>query len=374
MKPIISITDKDITGSDKLSSAEPRIAVNVWQHLHDIPGFKSFEKIEPITKGWSGDKKYYIETTDGKYMLLRVSDIEEQDRKKAEYGMMERVYELGTLTSQPLGFGLCNSGKSVYSLSSWLDGEDAETKLPLMSETEQYVLGLKAGEMLRKIHTLPAPDNAVPWGEWFYRKVKDRIDFYAANPIKSENGDKIVCYLKENRYLLDGRPQTFNHGDFNISNIMIMPDGQISVVDFNYFNKDHGDPWWEFDAIPWGTKPSAHFYTGLIRGYFNGEPPIADGFTPERGDILIYNNIIPHEDKLENSAWHDHIGIVLSCEDDSLIVAEGNVGNKNISGIVSRKRDDKIGCYIRIPKSYSYDGWKIDFKTGETKIVDYLEE
>lgn len=99
-----------------------------------------------------------------------------------------------------------------------------------------------------------------------------------------------------------------------------------------------------------------------------------DGFTPERGDIVIYNNIIPKEDKEENSAWHDHIGIVLSCDDSSLIVAEGNVGNKNVSGIVSRKCDNTIGCYIRIPKDYTYDGWKIDYKTGEEKIVKYFEE
>jgi serine/threonine-protein kinase len=65
------------------------------------------------------------------------------------------------------------------------------------------------------------------------------------------------------------------HGDFNISNMMIMPDKQIGVIDYNSYNKDHGDPWWEFDPCMdgWGSEPSAHFFTGLIRGYFNGEPP-----------------------------------------------------------------------------------------------------
>ncbi len=52
-------------------------------------------------------------------------------------------------------------------------------------------------------------------------------------------------------------------------------------------------------------------------------------------------------------------------------VAEGNVGNRNVSGIVERKRDGTIGCYIRIPENYQYDGWKIDFKTGEIKITEY---
>jgi len=99
-----------------------------------------------------------------------------------------------------------------------------------------------------------------------------------------------------------------------------------------------------------------------------------DGFTPERGDIVIYNNIIPKEDKPENSTWCDHIGIVLSCDDNNLTVAEGNAGNKNTAGITNRKRDDTIGCYIRIPEDYTYDGWKIDFKTSELKIVDFVED
>jgi serine/threonine-protein kinase len=187
--------------------------------------------------------------------------------------MMERVYELGVLTPQPLGFGLCNGGKSVYFLSGWLDGEDAEKALPLMSETEQYVLGLKAGETLRKIHTLPAPMNAESWGDWFYRKVQGRINFYNVNPIKSENGDKIVRFLQDNKHLLENRPQTFNHGDFNKSNMMVMPDGGVGVIDYNAYNKDHGDPWWEFDPTNWGNEPNTQFCTGLINGYFNGSPP-----------------------------------------------------------------------------------------------------
>ena len=234
---------------------------------------RKFTQITPISKGCSEDKKYCVETADGRRMLLRVTDIAKYDCKKVEYEMMERVYELGVLTPQPLGFGLCNGGKNVYSLSGWLDGEDAEKALPLMSETEQHVFGLKAGETLRKIHTIHAPEDAEPWGDWFYRKVQGRIDFYNANPIKSENGDRIVRFLQDNKYLLDNRPQTFNHGDFNKPNMMVMPDGQVGVIDFNAYNKDHGDPWWEFDPTNWGNEPNAHFCTGLIKGYFDGTPP-----------------------------------------------------------------------------------------------------
>lgn len=109
----------------------------------------------------------------------------------------------------------------------------------------------------------------------------------------------------------------------------------------------------------------AWYEWGEENGYCHFEK---DGFLPERGDIVIYNNIIPKEHKHENSTWCDHIGIVLSVDGKYLTVAEGNVDNRNMSGIVHRKRDETIGCYLRIPADYIYDGWKNDFKTGRVRI------
>lgn len=242
--------------------------------VKDIPDFQTLVKSKPVTKGWSGDKKYYIETADGKRMLLRVSDIAELDRKKAEYGMMECVYGLGVLTSQPLGFGLCDGGKSCYSLSEWLDGEDAESVLPLMSETERYVLGWKSGEMLRKIHSTLAPEGLEDWAVRFEHKVENWIGKYNAKAeVHSDIGEKIICYLKEHRDVLVSRTQTLIHGDYNTENIMVMLTGETSVIDFNNYNSVYGDQWWDLNNMAWIATMFPHFYSGQIRGYFNGEPP-----------------------------------------------------------------------------------------------------
>lgn len=88
----------------------------------------------------------------------------------------------------------------------------------------------------------------------------------------------------------------------------------------------------------------------------------ADGFIPARGDIVIYNNIIPPENKQKNSPWHDHIGVVMSCEKEYLLVAEGNINNQNVSGLIKRKRDNTIGCFVRIPDGFEYDYYKHDYK------------
>jgi hypothetical protein len=94
-----------------------------------------------------------------------------------------------------------------------------------------------------------------------------------------------------------------------------------------------------------------------------------DGFVPARGDVVIYNNIIPIENKPKDSLWHDHIGIILSCEENFFVVAEGNINNKNISGIIKRKRDKTIGCFIRLTDGYKYDGWKCDYKSYLNHIL-----
>lgn len=96
-----------------------------------------------------------------------------------------------------------------------------------------------------------------------------------------------------------------------------------------------------------------------------------DGFIPERGDIVIYNNVIPPESKPENGPWYDHIGIVLDVCKNTLTVAEGNRNNQNVSGIIERARDGHIGCFLRIPEDYVYDGWKYDYKTGKPRQEEY---
>ncbi|MDU4891441.1 MAG: hypothetical protein E6344_14985 [Clostridium sp.] len=50
--------------------------------MREIPLYNTFEKIEPINKGMSGDKKYYIETTDGEHLLLRLANFSEYNQKK----------------------------------------------------------------------------------------------------------------------------------------------------------------------------------------------------------------------------------------------------------------------------------------------------
>jgi aminoglycoside phosphotransferase (APT) family kinase protein len=241
-----------------------KIIINIQRH-------EDFIKIEPINKGWSNDKKYYIETVNAEKLLLRISDISEYDKKKAEFEAVKLVEKQGIPMTQPIEFGVCNDGKSTYSLLSWAEGEDAEAAIPKLSQKEQYELGIKAGELLKKIHSIPAPEGQEPWGQRFNKKVDYKIEKYKECDLKFFGDKKVLNYIEQNRHLLENRPQCFQHGDYHLGNMVVGSNGKLSVIDFNRF--DYGDPWEEFNRIVWCAENSKYFATGRINGYFANDVP-----------------------------------------------------------------------------------------------------
>lgn len=237
----------------------------------DIKHYAMFQTIHPITKGWSSDKKYYVETTNNEKWLLRIADISEYSTKEKEFHAMKRLAEDGVPISRPIDFGICDNGKSVYSLFKWCEGEDAALVLPKLTVTEQYELGLRSGRILRQIHQLPAPSDREEWENRFRRKVDSKINKYLNCGMKIDGDDKVIAYIEANKCALQGRPQCFHHGDYHVGNMVISPEGELYVIDFS--RHDYGDPWEEFNRIVWTAAVSPYFATGQLNGYFEGRPP-----------------------------------------------------------------------------------------------------
>ena len=231
--------------------------------------FADFTKIEPITKGWSEDKKYCVTMADGTQYLLRVSPCTQYETRKHLYEMQKQVAALDIPMCVPVDFGTCADG--VYSLQSWIYGEDLDVVLPTLSKTEQYVLGIKSGEILRKMHSIPAPRTQEEWEPRFNNKTDTKIKKYKECGLRFEGDEHIINYIQQNRHLLKNRPQCFQHGDYHVGNMMI-ENGELKIIDFDRY--DFGDPWEEFNRIVWCASASPHFATGQLCGYFNGEPPI----------------------------------------------------------------------------------------------------
>ena len=233
--------------------------------------YQNIIRAAAIDKGWSGDRKYRAVTGDGREYLLRISSIDRLERKRREYERMREVAELDIPMCLPVEFGVCEEG--VYCVQSWIDGVDAEEAVMSMDAAEQYRYGLEAGRILAKIHTIPAPAEAPDWESRFNAKIDRKIAMYEACELKYESGgDAMIGYLTRNRHLLSGRPQTYQHGDYHIGNMMIDRNGVLTIIDFD--RDDYGDPWEEFNRIVWCAQAAPAFAAGMVDGYFDGEVPM----------------------------------------------------------------------------------------------------
>lgn len=222
-----------------------------------------------IEKGWSSDKKYCIDTDDGSRYLLRISSHDQYDRKKSEYDLMLLVASLGVPMCIPVEFGITDEG--VYSIQGWIEGVDAESKADILTEAEKYFYGLEAGRILKKIHTIPAPDAIEDWEAYFNRKIDRKIKAYKECPIKYEKGHLFLEYIHSHRHLLKDRPRTYQHGDYHVGNMMIGNDSRLYIIDFN--RNDFGDPWEEFNRIVWCAQVMPNFAKGMVDGYFDRNVP-----------------------------------------------------------------------------------------------------
>lgn len=230
---------------------------------------KEFISKEPINKGWSCDKKYCVTAQDSTKYLLRVTPKEKAANRADCFRMQKQVAALGVPMCKPIQFGECDEG--VYILQSWIDGKDAEEVIPTLFRAEQYSYGLKAGKILKTIHSVPAPPESPEWESRFNAKIDRKIKMYSECPVKFEGDAAVLGYIEENRHLLKNRPQCFQHGDYHIGNMMIDKNGELQIIDFDRY--DFGDPWEEFNRIVWCAQTSPTFASGIVDGYFENCVP-----------------------------------------------------------------------------------------------------
>lgn len=239
--------------------------------IKDISSYKKWGYIEYINKGWSDDKKYLVVDKEGNKLLLRLSSIDNLMKKRAEYKFIQMLSNLNINMSKPLEFGICGNKKYTYSLLTWIDGEDAITKIPRLEENQQYQLGIKAGRILRQIHENIPALCSVSWEGTYRDKIRKVIGFYNNCNYKYKNAEKIIQFINENMKYLKKRPLSYQHGDFHLGNMIVTNDNDLGIIDFNRYSI--GDPWEEYDRFIFTWKESKVFANGQLHGYFNGNVP-----------------------------------------------------------------------------------------------------
>lgn len=228
-------------------------------------------KVEEIHKGWSLEKKFYMEWNDEEKLLLRMAPISQFNRKVVEYDAMKALFLKGLPISEPLD--IKGVEEEVYSLFKWVDGTDAEQVLPSLPEKLQYQLGIESGRILREIHdTICVPADVETWSNTYSRKIDQTLESYLAGSLRYENDALFLRYIEQNRSLIKSRPLVFQHGDYHTGNMILSDAYHLSIIDFNRW--DYGDPWEEFNRIDFTAQTSPLFATGQLDGYFESHPPM----------------------------------------------------------------------------------------------------
>lgn len=228
-----------------------------------------FAKLEPVESGWSGDKKYRAWDPEGRRYFLRICPLAREEKLRQAFSFQKQAADNGLPVSRPLE--LSREGNQLLWVEEWLPGDMAEQVLPSLTQKEQYHFGFQGGEIVKQLHSFPCSPPQIPWEERFGDKIDRKIQMYRGCPLQYENGELFISYLLENRHLLKGRPQCRQHGDFHVGNMMIQ-NGQLYVIDFD--RPDIGDPWEEFNRIVWCAQLSPAFASGMVDGYFDGNPPL----------------------------------------------------------------------------------------------------
>ncbi len=237
----------------------------------DIPGSECWRSAEPVNKGWSSDRKYRVETGAGEQLLLRLSGAEKLEAKRKEYAIIAKYATLGFAMSHPMDFGLCDGGKAVYMLLTWVEGRDLEAALPELSEAEQYRLGWAAGDILRRIHGLPLDAEDLPAATKRARKLA-QLDRYEASRVRVNDDEPVIRFVRENIDRIWRQPPVYQHGDFHPGNLIYRADGTLGVIDFNRW--EVGDPWEEFYKLEsFGREVSVPYCVGQIDAYFEDAVP-----------------------------------------------------------------------------------------------------
>lgn len=240
------------------------------ENLYSIAEVKSYEIVEKILEGCSGDEKYKLKK-DGKYFLLRISEKAKISEKRKEYDQLTGYMNTDIHTHTPILFG--TNADIVYSIVSWVDGMPVMDLIKKDTSKNYYELGKKVGRELKKLYSCYPDAPKADWKDIVEKKALRFLENYRRMKAVFEGSKNAEQYIMENICLMADRPQTLLHGDFHWNNCVADEEGNVGIIDFSGGNT--GDPWYEFGGLLWALEYSDSFANGQIDGYFDTIP---DGF------------------------------------------------------------------------------------------------
>lgn len=241
-----------------------------FEELHDIADYPNWLEITPIELGRSGESKYHIIRNNGIHLILRTSDISAYERHRESAVFAKYIYDtLGLHMNIPIEVAACNNDRLAYTIYTWVEGVDANDRIPNLHTPEQARCGEAAGRLLKRIHSIEAPPELSDWESYFGKRLTVAIERFLSYRISFRGDENVISFLKGNRSLLKNRPQTAVHGDFHTGNLIFVDNEKYGVIDFGRWC--WGDPYMDFQCIR--RSCTVPFSRGQITGYFGGSIP-----------------------------------------------------------------------------------------------------
>jgi len=234
-----------------------------------------FMKIVPVTIGRSATRKYIVEDKSGLKAFLKIEPIENYSNVKKYFLMLEKLYSTGVITPQPIEYGKCEEGAYILSNFVGSNNNNLGEVLPHLTDEKRYLLGRKAGRLLKKIHQAPLLRNKNMrhhWNERFPKWAKDLAELYIKSPNKLDGYEYYLEILRETPNSLNQRSSCFLHFDYGSHNLLLQEE-KLWAIDFGSIEAKDGDPYYDFRHIFTHGSKYPYFSTGAINGYFEGHPP-----------------------------------------------------------------------------------------------------
>lgn len=250
-------------------------SINAAEQLRNlIPLLRNSTKLEQIHKGYSSDGKYIVHGSNRRpQYILRTYSIDQDINKRLEFSRLKMMEKQDVKCSRPIEIGVLPDQGLGYMIVSYIEGTEASGELPLLTDKEQFNIGIQSGLELLKIHQVSCPDsNIKSWHERVAVKHHRYRMEYAKCGVVIDNEAMMLSFIDHNLYLIQDRPNLFQHDDYHIGNL-IVKDGLLSgIIDFNRY--DWGDPIHEFVKVGiFSSEVSVPFSVGQIQGYHKHSQP-----------------------------------------------------------------------------------------------------
>ena len=214
------------------------------------------------------EKLFRIARNDGRRLILLTAPIGRYEEMRAQAVFANRLIREGlVLTMPPVEVAACKNDTLCYALYGCIEAKNAADFLNTLTTPEQYEFGLKAGKMLRKIHSIKPDENNKSRRTDFRIRAHEAIASLENTKTSFDGFAEIKAFLKNKSGLLENRPEVMLYGEFSSRNIFVY--GELVGV-FTPKNALCGDPLSDFGALC--ASGSVPFMKGQISGYFSSIP------------------------------------------------------------------------------------------------------